>query len=151
MREIFASFTSSSGSNGSFFSLSLSLSCNRVHLSSLLFSLPRKKDDDSKKKTISVESLTKMPSPLCVCVCPEQSREEEEEERFNTIGSSRVILERGRKEEKDGAQQHTLKKIKGDVFTPRKRRQNRRRLRGDPVVRRRRMGRPSVVLLGIRV
>ena len=103
MREIFASFTSSSGSNGSF--LSLSLSCNRVHLflSFALLSLPRKKDDDSKKKTISVVSLTKNAPPLCVRV--QSLREEEEEERFNTNRIVESDLERGRKKREDGAQQ----------------------------------------------
>ena len=104
MREIFAS-SSSSGSNGSF--LSLSLSCNRVHLflSFALLSLPRKKDDDSKKKTISVVSLTKNAPPLCVRVQSLREEEEEEEERFNTNRIVESDLERGRKKREDGAQQ----------------------------------------------
>ena len=91
MREIFASFTSSSGSNGSF---SLSLSCNRVHLflSFALLSLPRKKDDDSKKKTISVVSLTKnAPPPLCVRVSRAVSEKKKKKSASTQIGSSRVI------------------------------------------------------------
>jgi len=73
-----------------------------LFLSFALLSLPRKKDDDSKKKTISVVSLTKNATPLCVRV---QSLREEEEERFNTNRIVESDLERGRKKREDGAQQ----------------------------------------------